>query len=242
MVAAVPRRDAQLPLILSPPIHWGGRRAGAGRKPTAQRAGLPHATRAPLAARHPAHVTLKVRPDVPSLRSRRLVVAFERSMARACERGDFRLVHYSLQANHAHLMVEAESKDALARGMIAVGSRLARAVNRIFRRRGPVLADRYHVRTLKTPREVRNALRYVLLNASRHASRTLELDSASSARWFDGWRSDPPATPAPPGPEPRPIARARSWLLRLGWQLHGLLEPAAVPGPKQRRRGFPDTP
>jgi len=111
-------------------------------------------------------------------------------VARACERGTFRVVHYSLQSNHVHLVVEAAHRAALARGMVAVGSRLARAVNRVFGRRGPVLADRYHLRVLKTPREVRNALRYVLLNARRHASRLsgkVLLDPASSARWFDGW-------------------------------------------------------
>jgi len=79
--------------------------------------------------------------------------------------------------------------------MKSLGARLARAVNRVFRRSGPVLADRYHVRVLRTPREVRNALAYVLLNARRHAaqvgrmvSRALRIDPASSGRWFDGWR------------------------------------------------------
>jgi len=157
-------------------------------------------------------------------------------MARACERGDFRVAHYSLQTNHVHLVVEAADRRALARGMIAVGSRLARAVNRVFGRRGPVLADRYHVRALKTPREVRNALRYVLLNFSRHASRVSRLDPASSARWFDGWQPSGTAAFSAKSQAPRPVARARSWLLRLGWRLHGLLDPADVPGAKPTRQ------
>ena len=224
----------QLALQLVPPRRWGGRRAGAGRKPVGERAGLPHATRAALAARHPAHVTLRVRPDVPSLRSVRLVRAFERSVAQACERGDFRVVQYSLQSNHVHLLVEAAHRDALARGMIAIGSRLARAVHRVFERPGPVLADRYHVRVLKTPREVRNALRYVLLNARRHARRLagrVLLDPASSARWFDGWRRDDGGRDGVVSLDPRPVARARTWLLAVGWRRHGLLDPGDVPGP-----------
>ena len=68
------------------------------------------------------------------------------------------------------MIVEAKDRDALGRGMKSIGSRLARAVNRVFKRAGPVLADRYHVRVLRTPREVRNALAYVLLNARRHAA------------------------------------------------------------------------
>jgi hypothetical protein len=58
----------------------------------------------------------------------------------------------------AHLIVEADDENALGRGMKAIGSRLARAVNRVFRRSGAVLVDRYHLRALRTPREVRNAL------------------------------------------------------------------------------------
>ena len=223
----------QLELQLSPPRRWGGRRDRAGRKPAGERAGLPHAARPAIAGRHPAHVTLRVRPDVPSLRSARLVRAFERSVAQACERGDFRVAQYSLQSNHVHLVVEAVHRAALARGMIAVGSRLARAVNRVFHRRGPVLADRYHARALKTPREVRNALRYVLLNARRHARRlcgAVLLDPASSARWFDGWGRGDHEQDAALSLEIRPVARARTWLLAVGWRRHGLLDPADVPG------------
>jgi REP element-mobilizing transposase RayT len=188
----------------------------------------------------PAHVTLRVRPGVPSLRTVKLVREIERSFARSCERGDFRLVHYSLQGNHAHLIIEADGRDALGRGMKAVGSRLARAVNRVFGRSGPVLADRYHVRVLRTPREIRNAITYVLLNARRHAarggrtlSRAFRIDPASSGRWFDGWarrRSldlevlwrSPPDAPA--------VSRPRSWLLTDGWKRWGLLNPDVVPG------------
>jgi hypothetical protein len=116
--------------------------------------------------------------------------------------------------------------------MKAVGARLARAVNRVFGRTGRVLADRYHMRVLPTPREVRNALRYVLLNARRHAKRLsgrVLLDPASSARWFDGWR--PSSTTALEAAATAcPVARGRSWLLTIGWRLHGLLDPADVPG------------
>lgn len=197
---------------------------------------LSHGARPSLAPRLPVHVTLKVRPDVRSLRSGPLIAEFERSLAASCERADFRVVHYSLQTNHVHLLVEADSHRALARGMIAVGARLARAVNRVFRRRGPVLADRYHGRALKTPREVRHALRYVLLNASRHAShRFARLDPASSARWFDGWRTEDAAALERPRRLLRPVAEARSWLLRLGWRIHGKLDPSDVPGRRRKR-------
>jgi REP element-mobilizing transposase RayT len=182
-----------------------------------------------------------LRSGLPSLRDTRVVREIERTFARGCTRSDFRLVHYSLQGNHAHLIVEAQDRDALGRGMMAIAARLARAVNRVAERAGSVLADRYHVRLLPTPKEVRNALRYVLLNARRHAKPVgkavvapVRLDPASSGRWFDGWRRDRAVTGSNDErarSDARPaVARARTWLLSVGWRRHGLLDPADVPG------------
>jgi REP element-mobilizing transposase RayT len=176
-------------------------------------------------------VTLKVRRGLPSLRTVKLVRELERSFAAACERGRFRVAHYSIQPDHVHLIVEAAGKQALACGMKAVGSRVARAVNRVFQRRGRVLADRYHRHTLRTPPEVRNAIAYVLLNARRHLAKRgpvgeARVDVASSGRWFTGWirRIHPVSLDSPP------VAAARTWLLAIGWCRHGLIDPSEIPG------------
>jgi REP element-mobilizing transposase RayT len=188
----------------------------------------------------PAHVTLRLLPELLSLRTVRVVREIGQTFARGCERSEFRLVHYSLQGNHAHFIVEARDQHALGRGMKSIGARVARAVNRVMGRSGPVLADRYHFRLLPTPKEVRNALRYVLLNTRRHTAtvtkkiaKAVGLDPASSARWFEGWKRK---APLPAGAasaaahDPPPVARARTWLLTTGWRRHGLLDPADVPG------------
>jgi hypothetical protein len=230
----VAQRNPQLSLGLRPHSGWGGPRSGAGRKPGPNPC-VPHRRRAGVAARCPAHVTVKLRTGLPSLRSVALVRTLERSFAAACDRGDFRLVQYALQDSHAHLVVEAANARALGRGMMALASRVARAVNRVFGRRGRVLAERYHLHVLRTPREVRAALAYVLLNSRRHSRRVGcpgELDPASSGRWFDGWRWTPPSMGGNPGCTP--IARARTWLLSLGWQRHGLIDPREVPGAPRR--------
>jgi len=203
-----------------------------------------HTSREGFSSTTPAHVTLKLMPELLSLRNKKVVRALERTFAAGCDRSEFRLVHYSLLGNHAHLIVEARDQHALGRGMMAIGSRLALAVNRVMgRTKGRVVADRYHARLLRTPREVRHALRYVLLNARKHAVATAKtarkvlevvLDPASSARWFDGWRpvrgTAPSAREHVSAHEDRPVARARTWLLRVGWRRHGLLDPAEVPG------------
>jgi REP element-mobilizing transposase RayT len=177
-------------------------------------------------------VTLHVRRGLPSLRSVALVRELERSFRAACERGRFRLTTYSIQSDHLHLIVEAASAFDLACGMKSIGARVARAVNRVFRRRGPVLADRYHRHVLRTPREVRSVLAYVLLNARRHLAKLgrrlpdpARVDPASSGRWFDGWRPGRPRCRDAPV-----VAPPRTWLLAIGWRRHGLVDLAEVPG------------
>ena len=231
----VPRRPSQLAMKLSARPSWGGRRDGAGRKP-GDRPAVRHLSRTYFRRPLPAHVTLRLLPDLISLRDVRLVRELERSFAVGCERPGFRLVHYSLQGNHAHLIIEAQDRATLGRGMMSIASRLARAVNRIGSRSGEVLADRYHVRMLATPREVHRALRYVLLNAKKHSKDRAKarplVDPASSARWFEGWKrgavlvSDDDET----GTKGPPVARARTWLLTIGWRRHGLIDPSDVPG------------
>jgi len=187
-------------------------------------------------------VTLRVRPGIASLRAVAVVRAVEDAFRRMRGREGFRLVHYSIQGNHLHAVVEAADREALGRGMKALGIRFAKAVNRALRRIGPVVSDRYHAVVLKAPAQVRNALRYVLLNARRHAAQgrrnrklagAVRLDPASSARWFDGWRSGVTTeeAPAPFGLGVTPaVSRPRTWLLRTGWRRSGLIDPGDVPG------------
>jgi REP element-mobilizing transposase RayT len=175
---------------------------------------------------------LRVRNGLPSLRDRRFLSEFRASLRAACERGGFRVCQYSIQRDHLHLVVEAAGREALARGMKAVAARLARAVNRVFHRKGPVLFGRYHLRALRTPREVRNALAYVLLNVRKHwrqrnGASPVRLDIASSGAWFDGWKRVPPSMEEP---RLREVARPRTWLLVKGWRQHGLVDPAETPG------------
>jgi REP element-mobilizing transposase RayT len=210
----------------------GGARDGAGRRPASNRPPVHHVKRPTVPKGSPAHVTLRVRRDVPSLRSRRFIRDLQSRLRAGCERGEFRVCHYSIQRDHVHLVVEAAGKGALGRGMKSVGIRLARTVNRVFGRKGPVLFGRYHLRVLRTPREVRHALAYVLLNARKHWKQRngiappVVLDVASSGAWFDGWKRAP-QTVEPKGP--RPVAPP-FWLLRQGWRRRGLVDPAEVPG------------
>jgi REP element-mobilizing transposase RayT len=208
--------------------NWGGKRRGAGRKPKGERAGASHAVRTRFAARHPVHVTMRIAAWSPSLRaddSHAIVVS---AMAEVSRRPDFRVCYYGLQSNHVHLIVEAKHADALARGMNALAARLARRLNRLWRRRGRLFPERFHARALRTPREVRNALVYVLQNSRKHdAWRAMAPDPYSSGPAFDGWRR-PVANLA----ESRSafVGRPRTWLLSSGWRKQGLIDLRELPG------------
>ncbi|MFY9344421.1 MAG: hypothetical protein WAT39_18150, partial [Planctomycetota bacterium] len=148
----------------------GGARKGAGRKPKAHLAGVPHRQRCAVAARHPAHVTLKLLPFLPRLRQKGEYAALRTAFAAGKERFGFRLCHYAILNDHLHLVVEAADRVALRRGLQGLAIRIARALNKLWARKGKVFADRYHGRVLTSPREVRNALVYVLGNARKHAA------------------------------------------------------------------------
>jgi hypothetical protein len=134
-------------------------------------------------------------------------------------RADFRIVEYTVQEDHIHLIAEAAHARALSGGVRGLAIRLARALNRLLGRRGRVWDDRYHARALTTPRAVRHALVYVLMNFRKHGQPGTEIDLYSSAAWFAGWRAPPKVFAL----GPRPIAAPRTWLARVGWRRHGLI-------------------
>ena len=189
-----------------------GRRAG-------KRERVPHVNRPSHVRRHPLHVTLRFADGLPSLRGAAAQRVVRGALRAGVERFGMRTVHFSAQTNHLHLVCEAEDARALSRGMRSLAVRLALALNRLWKRSGAVIGDRYHARALKTPREVRHALRYVFQNARKHGVKLLNaLDPCSSASTFDGWRER-----FVPSSDPTPLARARTWLLTIGWRRHGLL-------------------
>lgn len=107
-------------------------------------------------------MTLRAVRGLPTLRTAHLCPALRRGLG-AASADAFRIVHFTIQANHVHLLVEAVGTQAPGRGMQGLGVRLAKAVNRRLGRRGRVWSDRFHARLLRTPREVRDGLVYVLL-------------------------------------------------------------------------------
>jgi REP element-mobilizing transposase RayT len=170
------------------------------------------------------HVTARLLAGLPSLRRKEAYRAILRSFEAGAQRNGFRLTQYSVQSNHLHLIVEAPNREALSRGLQGLLIRVARAVNRAWQRSGSIFSDRYHDRILRTPKEVRNALAYVLNNAKRHGIYEAGVDAFSSGLWFDGWREAKPSMRVP-----SILPKARTWLLNIGWRRWGLISLNTVP-------------
>jgi REP element-mobilizing transposase RayT len=220
----------------------GGKRKGAGRKPRGKRASERHRTRPEHDARHPVHVTCRVLPIVGKLRKRHVYKVVQWAVARASlKRDTFRICHVSIQNSHLHLLVEADGKEALARGMQGFQISCARLFNADIsrrtrvKRRGQVFADRYHAVTLTSPRQVHHALAYVLNNWRRHredvgAFRT-QHDVYSTGLQSNVW-IDAPAVISLKGIELLPVSFPTTWLLEHGWKKVGPISPWVTPGPR----------
>jgi REP element-mobilizing transposase RayT len=210
-------------------------------------------------------VTSRLVPGLRSLRSAPELAVVRDALARSARNG-FQVVHHSIQSNHVHLIVEADDRKTLTSGLRALLVCLARELNQLWQHRGAVFADRFHERELRTPREVRNSLLYVLQNARKHGIWMRGPDPCSSGVEFDGWepaterrggpasgsaqssrgfglaadhRDSESSTAEPDGrrvdekcahvPASGALRRARTWLLGVGWQRHGLLRESEAP-------------
>jgi putative transposase len=177
----------------------GGRRKGAGRPPNGKTAMVSHLKRPAFEKVTPAHVTLRIANDIPSLRSSRRFQLIKDCFAKAQKKKpEMRLVEFTVLSNHLHLIVEADTSRALSRGVQGLCVRLARALNLALKRVGRVFADHFHSRLLRSPTTLVNAIRYVLNNAEHHY-REPGVDFFSSE-----------ASGAP-------IAEPHGWLLQSGW-------------------------
>jgi REP element-mobilizing transposase RayT len=217
---------------------WGGARKGAGRKPAGVKAGAAHVRRPKVEGRVPLHVTMRVA-GVPSLRSERSMKVMRAAFRGGKDRFGFRLVQYAVQANHVHLIVEAKDKRALSSGARGLAIRIAMRLNHLFGRKGKVFTERYHAVPLGSPRQVRRALAYVLLQERRHAAgrrRTLtaRLDRCSSAPGFEGFKNVAPRA----GPWSDTVVEGDTWLLTTGWRRYGRIDPREIPGPRELDRGM----
>ncbi len=223
----------------------GGARPGAGRpKLTTRRASERHQRRERISRHTPLHVILRATPEMGSLRTKEGFAAVrEATIAVFKHEETFRIVHFSIQRQHVHLIVEANDYAALARGMKAFSGSVAKHLNASVskrrkyatRRRGSVFVDRYHAKVLRTPTQVRNTIAYVLNNWRHHREdrdKSWRIDPFASGLVFDGWkeREGLPFYRSPNFYDGPQLAWAKTFLLKELWKKRGLVSVHEVPG------------
>jgi putative transposase len=176
---------------------------------------VPHVRRADFAGRNPVHVTQRMRPGVGHLRTQTRFALIKDALSEASGRFGMQVVHFSVQGNHLHLIVEGDGKVALSKSMKGLAVRIAVGLNRLAKRRGTVFVDRYHAHVMETPRQVANTIRYVLDNSRKHGREELP------ARWRDPFASSVAA----------PLHEPKVWLLRDGWMRAAEFRTAALGRP-----------
>jgi hypothetical protein len=197
---------------------------------------MPHVTRPKVDPRFPVQVTIRAKPGLPSLRSPRVFGALRRAIARASV-DRFRVIHFSIQQDHGHFIVEGDETRRARGGVHGLAIRLALAVNRALGRKGKVVGDRYHARALTTPRQMRTSMVYVLLNSRKHLRAPPGIDPRSSGPHFSGWQDAPVSLNAAAAKDVVPATvHPGTWMGRVGWRLAGGPlrvdeQPAASPRP-----------
>jgi REP element-mobilizing transposase RayT len=221
----------------------GKRRRKGGRPPKGPRSSERHKKREVFRKNEPVHVVARVHDAIGELRTGTCYHAVRKALVTTFTREDFRIVHVSIQNTHVHLIVEAEHRTALSKGMQAFQISAAKHLNaaiskrRSIRRRGTVFTDRYHAKIIRSPRQARNALSYVLNNWRKHredlrpVAQTWKLDPFSSAVSFDGWR-DYKVVALRETYEPLPVWSPTCWFLTDGWKKHGLIGTKEIPSHK----------
>jgi len=242
------------------------REAGKGRgkkqigRPKKPNAGEPHTRRETFRPSEPVHVTLRVEREIGWLRTRTGYAAIREATITVLKHETFRIVHVSIQGTHVHLLVEAQDRRALSKGVqafkISAAKQLNAAVSKagswweraqlrragrtlVKRRKGRVFTDRYHATIIRSPKQARHELAYVLNNWRKHGehrkgvARGWKIDPFATGWLFQGWKErehEPFAWKLRETYEPMPVWWPRTWLLSDGWRRYGLIKTHEVPG------------
>ena len=196
----------------------GGPRRGAGR----QRAGekrLAHVARPKLSEKIPSHITLKFKKDVPNLRCEAFLLEFTRAIRKAKAKG-LAVTQFSIESNHIHMLIEVKSNDTLKRGLLSLQGCVTWGLRRVFKYFGEVFVDRFHLHAIKSPREMKHALGYVIFNHAKHCGIAWFRDVYSSGFAQHEFAANVRQTRAPKWQSEieSVMSQATSWLQQTGWK------------------------
>lgn len=159
------RKGTQLTLS-----NW--KRAG---RPAIHDKGIRHIAREIIKKSTSLHLTIKVRENKADIKNKQVLKILHYAIRRSRIKG-LRIIHYTLEYNHIHLLVEAADKQTVHQGMQSFGITFAKKINAIKRLKGTVYKHRYHLRKINSPRELKNVLYYIFNNGIHHKRTSTVLD------------------------------------------------------------------
>ena len=93
-----------------------------------------------------------------------------------------RIIHFSLEYDHVHLLVEAADNVELGKGMQSFGVTLSKAINRMRKMKGTVYKHRYHFRQISSSRELKYVMKYIFSNGVKHGTAKTIINPFNSIR------------------------------------------------------------
>ncbi len=153
------RKNTQLTLI---------NRKGAGR-PALHDPGIRHTNRPHIKKPASLHLTIKVKKKKAEIKNKSVLKILKRAILNARKQG-LRVIHFSLEYDHVHLLIEADNNLILGKGMQAFGVTLSKAINRLKKLKGGVYKHRYHFRQISSTRELKIVMNYIFTNGLKHGT------------------------------------------------------------------------
>ncbi|MGZ3787001.1 MAG: transposase [Bacteriovorax sp.] len=129
--------------------------------------GIRHTSRPFLKKPSSLHLTVKIKKNKAEMKNKSVFSLLKRAILNARRQG-LKVIHYSLEYDHVHLLIEAENNHILGKGMQAFGGTFSKAINRMRKLKGGVYKHRYHFRKISSARELKNVMNYIFTNGLKH--------------------------------------------------------------------------
>ncbi|MDD4973652.1 MAG: transposase [Bacteriovorax sp.] len=126
-----------------------------------------HTSRPHLSKACSLHLTVKIKKIKAELKNKSVLSILKRAILNARKQG-LKVIHYSLEYDHVHLLIEADNNHILSKGMQSFGVTISKAINRMRKLKGGVYKHRYHFRKISSPRQLKNVLNYIFNNGIKH--------------------------------------------------------------------------
>lgn len=141
---------------------------GAGRS-AKHDAGIRHTSRPKISRPTSLHLTIKVKSIKANIKNKIILHMLKRAILNARRQG-LKVIHFSLEYDHVHLLIEADNNLTLGKGMKALGVTLAKRINKFRGLKGAVYKHRYHFRRVGSSAQLKKVMNYIFSNGVKHGT------------------------------------------------------------------------